>query len=79
MKRIVAWWTTPVPLARVALFRTVVYLFLLYDIFVLVNDVVPHGYAAHLYRPLFIGGCSPSRSRRLVSSIHCRSSSWSAP
>jgi hypothetical protein len=59
MKRIVGWWTTPVPLARVALFRTVVYLFLLYDIFVLVNDVVPHGYAADLYRPLFIGRVLP--------------------
>jgi hypothetical protein len=59
MKRIVGWWTTPVPLARVALFRTVVYLFLLYDIFVLVNDVVPHGYAAELYRPLFIGRVLP--------------------
>ncbi len=59
MKRIVAWWTTPVPLARVAVFRTVVYLFLLYDIFVLVNDVVPHGYAADLYRPLFIGRVLP--------------------
>jgi hypothetical protein len=59
MNRIVGWWTTPVPLARVALFRTVVYLFLLYDIFVLVNDVVPHGYAADLYRPLFIGRVLP--------------------
>jgi hypothetical protein len=59
MKRIVGWWTTSVPLARVALFRTVVYLFLLYDIFVLVNDVVPHGYAADLYRPLFIGRVLP--------------------
>jgi hypothetical protein len=59
MKRIVGWWTTPVPLARVAIFRTVVYLFLLYDIFVLVNDVVPHGYAAELYRPLFIGRVLP--------------------
>jgi hypothetical protein len=59
MKRIVGWWTTPVPLARVAVFRTIVYLFLLYDIFVLVNDVVPHGYAAELYRPLFIGRVLP--------------------
>jgi hypothetical protein len=59
MKRVVGWWTTPVPLARVAIFRTVVYLFLLYDIFVLVNDVVPHGYAAELYHPLFIGRVLP--------------------
>ena len=59
MKRVVSWWTTPVPLARVAVFRTVVYLFLLYDIFVLVNDVIPHGYAAELYRPLFIGRVLP--------------------
>jgi hypothetical protein len=59
MKRVVRWWTAPIPLARVAVFRTVVYLFLLYDIFVLVNDVVPHGYAAELYRPLFIARVLP--------------------
>ncbi|HXU97565.1 MAG TPA: hypothetical protein VFP03_05650 [Jiangellaceae bacterium] len=59
MNRVVRWWTAPIPLARVAVFRTVVYLFLLYDIFVLVNDVVPHGYAAELYRPLFIGRVLP--------------------
>jgi hypothetical protein len=59
VNRVVRWWTAPIPLARVAVFRTVVYLFLLYDIFVLVNDVVPHGYAAELYRPLFIGRVLP--------------------
>jgi hypothetical protein len=59
VNRVVGWWTAPIPLARVAVFRTVVYLFLLYDIFVLVNDVVPHGYAAELYRPLFIGRVLP--------------------
>lgn len=59
MNQVVRWWTAPIPLARVAVFRTVVYLFLLYDIFVLVNDVVPHGYAAELYRPLFIGRVLP--------------------
>jgi len=59
VRRIVGWWTTPVPLARVAVLRTVLYLFLLYDIFFLVNDVVPHGYAPELYRPLFIGRILP--------------------
>ncbi len=57
--RITGWWTTPVPLARVAVLRTILYLFLLYDIFYLVNDVVPHGYAPELYQPLFIGRVLP--------------------
>jgi len=59
VQRVAGWWTTPVPLARAAVFRTIVYLFLLYDIFVLVNDVVPHGYAPELYQPLFIGRLLP--------------------
>ncbi|MBD0292361.1 MAG: hypothetical protein ICV70_02135 [Jiangellaceae bacterium] len=59
MKPVVDWWTSPVPVARIAVFRTIVYLFLLYDIFVLVNDVVPHGHAAELYRPLFVGRVLP--------------------
>ncbi|HEU0214939.1 MAG TPA: hypothetical protein VFR13_12685 [Jiangellaceae bacterium] len=59
LRRAAGWWTTPVPLARAAVFRVIVYLFVLYDIFVLVNDVVPHGYAPELYQPLFIGRVLP--------------------
>jgi vitamin K-dependent gamma-carboxylase-like protein len=48
------WWLPAVPRARVAWVRTGVYLFVIYDMFALVNDVVPHGYApAALYRPTF--------------------------
>lgn len=57
--RIVSWWLPEIPLARVAILRTVLYLFVLYDMFVLVNDVVPHGYAPELYRPLWIGRVLP--------------------
>lgn len=54
MRRIVAWWVPPIPLARVAVLRAVVYLFLLFDIFFLSNDVIAHGYAPELYRPTWI-------------------------
>jgi len=48
------WWFDPKPLTRIAILRAVVYAFVVFDIFVLVNDVVPHGYAPpDLYRPIF--------------------------
>ncbi|MGH8826708.1 MAG: hypothetical protein ACRDVZ_03710 [Jiangellaceae bacterium] len=56
---VLRWWLPEVPLARVAILRTVLYLFVVYDMFFLVNDVVPHGYAAELYRPLWIGRVLP--------------------
>ncbi len=59
MSAIVRWWMSPVPLARVALLRLAIYLFVVYDMFYLVNDVVPHGYAGELYRPLWIGRVLP--------------------
>jgi hypothetical protein len=44
-----------VPLARVAVLRIVVYLFVVADIFLFVNDVVPHAEGdAELYRPLLL-------------------------
>lgn len=47
--------TPAVPLARVAVLRVVVYLFVVADIFLFVNDVVPHAEGdADLYRPLLI-------------------------
>ena len=49
------WWFAPAPAARIAVLRRVVYAFVVFDIFMLVNDVVPHGYApADLYRPILI-------------------------
>jgi hypothetical protein len=53
-QRVTRWWFDPKPLARIAVLRTVIYAFVVFDIFVLVNDVVPHGYApATLYKPIF--------------------------
>jgi hypothetical protein len=54
MRRVISWWVQPVPLARVAVLRAVIYLFLLYDISYLSNDVIPHGYAPELYQPTFL-------------------------
>ena len=49
------WWFPAEPLARIAVLRTVIYLFVIYDIRKLVNDVVPKGFAPEeLYRPIFI-------------------------
>ncbi len=59
MNAIVRWWTAPVPLARVAVLRAAIYLFVVFDMFYLVNDVVPHGYAGELYKPLWIGRVLP--------------------
>jgi hypothetical protein len=49
-------WCFPAePYARVALFRTIIYLFVIFDIRRLVNDVVPKGYVpAELYQPVLI-------------------------
>ncbi|MFI2753170.1 hypothetical protein ACGIF2_07025 [Cellulomonas sp. P22] len=53
------WWTSPVPLARVAVLRAVIYLFVVYDVLALTNDVIPHGYAPDLYQPTLIGRVLP--------------------
>jgi hypothetical protein len=54
VRRLADWWVQPIPLARVAVLRVVVYLFLIFDIFRLSNDVIPHGYAPELYRPTLL-------------------------
>jgi len=49
------WWFPAEPAGRIAMLRTAVYLFVAYDMFFLVNDVVPHGYAPpQLYQPILI-------------------------
>lgn len=53
--RVAAWWLTPMALARVAVLRRAVYAFVVFDVFMLVNDVVPHAYnPAVLYKPVLI-------------------------
>src|SRR5690625_4896017 len=53
------WWFAPLPLARVAVLRAFIYLFLLFDITQLTNDVIPHSYAPDLYQPTMIGRILP--------------------
>lgn len=50
-----AWFFRPVPLARVAGFRILVYLFLPLDMLVISDAGAFHGAAASLYKPLLIG------------------------
>jgi hypothetical protein len=53
--RLCGWWFPAEPAGRIAVLRTAIYLFVVYDMFFLVNDVVPHGYApAQLYQPILI-------------------------
>ena len=54
MRRVVDWWVPAIPLARIAFLRAAVYLFLIFDIFYLSRDVIPHGYASELYDPTFL-------------------------
>ncbi|PSK98301.1 hypothetical protein CLV30_12087 [Haloactinopolyspora alba] len=51
----VGWWTSPVPLARVAVLRAAIYLFLLYDIFMLTDDVIPMAHSPEFYQPKWLG------------------------
>ncbi len=54
LTRVSNWWFPEVPLARVALFRVVIYLFIIWDILFLTNDVIGHSYAPHLAAPLWL-------------------------
>lgn len=58
-RSVVNWWRAPVPLARVAVLRVAIYLFLLYDIFALTNDVIPMAHAPELYQPTWLGRTLP--------------------
>jgi hypothetical protein len=54
------WWFTPVPRARIAAFRVLVYAFLPLDVLVLRPWGAAHGYVdPDLYRPLMIGRLLP--------------------
>jgi hypothetical protein len=54
------WWFTPVPRARVAAFRVLIYAFLPLDVLVLRPWGAAHGYVdPDLYRPLLIGRVLP--------------------
>ena len=48
------WFFPAVPAARVAVFRVFVYLFIIFDLFFGVNDVIGHSYAPDLAQPLLL-------------------------
>ena len=54
MQRLVDWMTRPVPLARVAAFRALVYAFVIWDVLYAFNDVIPHSYIPELYQPTLL-------------------------
>lgn len=58
-RAVAGWWTRPAPLARVAVMRAAIYLFVIYDIFVLTNDVIPMAHAPELYAPTWVGRVLP--------------------
>lgn len=54
MARALAWVVQPVPLARVAAFRAVIYAFIIWDVLYSFNDVIPHSYIPELYQPTLL-------------------------
>ncbi|PWD51906.1 hypothetical protein C8046_15905 [Serinibacter arcticus] len=48
------WFLAPVPLARVAAFRILIYAFVVLDVLWVRTSVVPHGYVPDLYRPTWL-------------------------
>lgn len=50
----VGWWVRPVPLARVAVLRAVVYGFVVLDVLFVADDVVPHSHVPDLYQPTLL-------------------------
>lgn len=54
LRAVAGWWVRPVPLARVAVLRTVLYLFVVWDVLYLTNDVMGHAYAPDLAQPLLL-------------------------
>lgn len=48
------WLLPPMPLARLARLRTIIYLFVLIDVLAISHDVISHGSGPELYRPLLL-------------------------
>lgn len=51
---IIAWFTPQISLARVAVFRVIVYIFVIIDVLTISADVIPHGWTPDLYQPLWL-------------------------
>nr|WP_246475948.1 hypothetical protein [Brevibacterium renqingii] len=43
-----------IPLARVAVFRVFIYVFIIIDVLTISGDVIPHGWTPELYQPLWL-------------------------
>lgn len=48
------WFMPEIPLARVAVFRVFIYLFITADVLWISNDVIDHGWTPDLYQPLWL-------------------------
>lgn len=48
------WFMPEIPLARVAVLRVFIYLFIIADVLWISNDVIAHGWTPDLYRPLWL-------------------------
>ena len=54
MRAVLGWLTRPVPLARVAAFRALVYAFIIWDVLFNFDDVIQHSYVPELYQPTLL-------------------------
>ena len=54
MHRFTDWFLPAVPAARLAVFRVIIYAFVLIDVFLMSNDVVNHGYKPDFYQPTLL-------------------------
>lgn len=54
MNRFTDWLLPAVPAARLAVFRAIIYIFVLIDVFAMSNDVVNHGYKPDFYQPTLL-------------------------
>lgn len=50
----IRWFTPEIPLARVAVFRVYIYVFIIIDVLTISGDVIPHGWTPDLYQPLWL-------------------------
>lgn len=51
---VIAWFTPQISLARVAVFRVFIYVFVIIDVLTISGDVIPHGWTPDLYQPLWL-------------------------
>ncbi|MGO2863101.1 MAG: hypothetical protein ACTIC1_18220 [Brevibacterium sp.] len=51
---VLRWFMPEIPLARVAVFRVFIYVFIIIDVLTISGDVIPHGWTPDLYQPLWL-------------------------